>query len=84
MNKRYNIKNNRIVPSRFLKKTIPKESVHKIAIIFHYYEVKNCNRNQTNLSYFLKYALNKTKWKNMTSAIRKSEIFGCSNLTKYT
>lgn len=68
MKKHFNI-NNRIVPSRFYKKTTSKKPIHKIAIIFPYYEVRNCNRNQTNLSYFLKYALNKTKWKNMNITI---------------
>lgn len=36
-----------------------------ICIIFPYYEKKNHTKNQTNLAYFLKYAMNKSLWRNL-------------------
>ena len=37
----------------------------KVCIIFPYYEKKNHTKNQTNLAYFLKYAMNKSLWRNL-------------------
>ena len=37
----------------------------KIAIIYAYYERKNEQKNQTNLSFFIKYGLDKSRWKDM-------------------
>jgi len=37
----------------------------KICIIYVYYERKNETKNQTNLSYFIKYGLDETKWLNL-------------------
>lgn len=36
-----------------------------ICILFPYYEKKNYTKNQTNLSYFLKYGMNKSLWRNI-------------------
>ena len=37
----------------------------KIGLIYVYYERKNEQKNQTNLSFFIKYGLNKNKWLNL-------------------
>jgi hypothetical protein len=37
----------------------------KIAVIYVYYERKNEQKNQTNLSFFIKYGLNKNNWLNL-------------------
>jgi hypothetical protein len=37
----------------------------KICIIYCYYERKNEQKNQTNLSFFIKYGLDKSRWKDM-------------------
>jgi hypothetical protein len=37
----------------------------KICIIYVYYERKNEQKNQTNLAFFLKYGLDKSRWRNM-------------------
>ena len=37
----------------------------KIGIIYVYYERKNEQKNQTNLSFFIKYGLDKNKWANL-------------------
>lgn len=42
-----------------------KTNEKKIIIIYSYYERKNEQKNQTNLSFFIKYGLDKSKWKNM-------------------
>ena len=44
---------------------IPEEEEPKICIVYVYYERKNEQKNQTNLSFFLKYGLDKSRWKNM-------------------
>ena len=47
----------------------PDLKVSKICIIYVYYERKNETKNQTNLSYFIKYGLDKTKWLNLDITI---------------
>ena len=37
----------------------------KICIIYVYYERKNQQKNQTNLSFFIKYGLDKSRWRDM-------------------
>ena len=37
----------------------------KVCIIYVYYERKNEQKNQTNLSFFIKYGLDKSRWRNM-------------------
>jgi hypothetical protein len=37
----------------------------KICIIYVYYERKNEQKNQTNLAFFIKYGLDKSRWRNM-------------------
>ena len=37
----------------------------KICIIYVYYERKNEQKNQTNLAYFIKYGLDRSRWRNM-------------------
>lgn len=46
---------------------VPKldNSCIKICIIYVYYERKNEQKNQTNLAFFIKYGLDKSRWKNM-------------------
>jgi hypothetical protein len=44
---------------------LPDISLSKIGVIYVYYERKNEQKNQTNLSFFLKYALNNKIWKNI-------------------
>lgn len=39
--------------------------IPKICIIYVYYERKNEQKNQTNLAFFIKYGLDKNRWKNM-------------------
>ena len=39
-------------------------SQSKILIVYVYYERKNQQKNQTNLAFFLKYGLDKSKWEN--------------------
>jgi len=40
-------------------------STSKICLIYVYYERKNCEKNQTNLSFFINYGLNKSLWENL-------------------
>lgn len=40
-------------------------SQSKILIVYVYYERKNQQKNQTNLTFFLKYGLDKSKWENL-------------------
>ncbi len=44
---------------------LPDLKKSKICIIYVYYERKNERKNQTNLSYFIKYGLDETKWLNL-------------------
>jgi hypothetical protein len=46
---------------RFCTKT----SFIKICIIYIYYEIKNKQQNQNNLAFFIKYGLDKSRWKDM-------------------
>ena len=57
VNKKIEEKKERVIEDKNIKKK------YKICIIYHYYERKNENKNQTNLSFFIKYGLNKKKWK---------------------
>jgi hypothetical protein len=47
------------------KKELPDIKQSKICLIYVYYERKNEQKNQTNLSFFIKYGLNKKKWLNL-------------------
>ena len=47
------------------KKFIFDTSRQQICIIYVYYERKNEQKNQTNLAFFIKYGLDKTRWRNM-------------------
>ena len=40
-------------------------NLKKVCIIYCYYERKNEQKNQTNLSFFIKYGLDKSRWKDM-------------------
>ena len=40
-------------------------NLKKVCIIYCYYERKNEQKNQTNLSFFIKYGLDKSRWKHM-------------------
>ena len=52
---------------KILYKLIPIQDIkkEKICLIYVYYERKNEQKNQTNLSFFIKYGLDKTKWLNL-------------------
>ena len=43
---------------------LSKECKNKVLIIYVYYERKNEQKNQTNLSFFIKHGLNKANWSN--------------------
>ena len=45
--------------------TLTDLSTSKICLIYAYYERKNEQKNQKNLSFFIKYGLDKTKWKHL-------------------
>jgi len=57
------------VPDNYVNKTkelfLPDIRSAKIGIIYVYYEIKNKQKNQTNLSFFLKYGLAENKWLKM-------------------
>ena len=40
-------------------------SLQKICIIYIYYEIKNKQQNQNNLAFFIKYGLDKSRWRDM-------------------
>jgi hypothetical protein len=42
-----------------------KEAKPKVCIIYVYYERKNEQKNQTNLAFFIKYGLDKSRWRDM-------------------
>ena len=44
---------------------LPDLSKSKVGVIYVYYERKNEQKNQTNLAFFLKYALNNKIWQNI-------------------
>ena len=44
---------------------LPDLSISKVGVIYVYYERKNEQKNQTNLAFFLKYALNNKIWQNI-------------------
>ncbi len=54
------------VPKYVLKRVDNKQfNIKKICIIYVYYERNNEQKNQTNLSFFIKYGLDKSRWRDM-------------------
>ena len=55
-------------------------TLSKICVIYAYYERKNQEKNQTNLSFFINYALDNSKWLNLdiTYVFLIVILFDCS------
>jgi hypothetical protein len=49
----------------FKSQALPELSSSKICVIYAYYERKNEQKNQKNLSFFIKYGLDESKWKHL-------------------
>jgi hypothetical protein len=60
-----NKQKNRINTLKSSELTLTDLSTSKICLIYAYYERKNEQKNQKNLSFFIKYGLDKTKWKHL-------------------
>lgn len=52
------IKNQSVLTNKGIQHT-------KVCIIYVYYEKKNRHKNQTNLAFFIKYGLDKSRWKDI-------------------